>query len=84
MAAHKKPGSALTLEQYASVYRCTVSTVAGWRAQGAPLDAPATLISWLLRRRGNQPLPRGLRAQLRFGKGAAGIVADFDRVTAHR
>lgn len=83
MAARKKAGFRLTLDEYAVAYHCTVSTVAGWRALGAPLDDPRLLIAWLVRRR--SPLPRRLAAQFRFGSGLAGIVAAFDRLAArHR
>ena len=82
MPARKRIGYRLTLEDYARVYRCTVSTVVNWRAAGAPLDDPKALIHWLFSRRSNQPLPRQLRAYICFGKGLVGLLADFNELAA--
>lgn len=82
MPALRKAGYRLTLEDYARVYCCTITTVVHWRDAGAPLDDPKVLLCWLSRRRGHQPLPRRLRAQFRFGKGTAGVVEAFDSLAA--
>lgn len=78
MAAHKKAGYRLTLEDYAHLYYCTVTTVVHWRDAGAPLDDPKALLGWLARRKPRRSLPRRLRAQFRFGGGTAGLVEAFN------
>lgn len=82
MPARKKAGCRLTSTDYTRVYHCSINTVGNWRAAGAPLDDPRLLVHWLLVRKSNQPMPRLLRAYIRFGGGLAGVVETFNSLAA--